>query len=188
MLISDVVFFLIPAITVLAAHFHFRSRKNPRIEIGEGEDEMASLGRRSIAYGIDFAVIELPFSFCIWRYLIKSQEPVFLGDMGSFINVLFTLSAAILLFYYIFLPVYFFVTEAIWGRSLGKTLMGIRVVMADGSRVTTKAAFIRNLCRLADLLTCHVATIVSAAATRKYQRIGDLAGKTMVVRQGGREK
>ncbi|MCC2547084.1 RDD family protein [Hymenobacter sp. BT175] len=46
------------------------------------------------------------------------------------------------------LSLYYFVLEATTGRTIGKLFTRTRVIMADGSRITTRAALIRSLCRL----------------------------------------
>jgi uncharacterized RDD family membrane protein YckC len=68
------------------------------------------------------------------------------------------------------------------GQSLGKRLMGIRVVRDDGSPVDPGASFLRNLLRFADtfLFFCPIA-FVSMAASRGFRRLGDWAAGTLVV-------
>jgi uncharacterized RDD family membrane protein YckC len=46
------------------------------------------------------------------------------------------------------LLVYYVVLEAATGRTIGKLITRTRVVMADGSKLTTKAILLRTLCRL----------------------------------------
>ncbi|MBF9220079.1 RDD family protein [Hymenobacter ruricola] len=43
---------------------------------------------------------------------------------------------------------YFFVLEVSTGRTIGKLITRTRVVMQDGSELTTKAILLRTLCRL----------------------------------------
>ncbi|MBJ6110173.1 RDD family protein [Hymenobacter sp. BT523] len=44
--------------------------------------------------------------------------------------------------------VYYFVLEVSTGRTIGKLLTRTRVVMEDGFELTTKAIFLRSLCRM----------------------------------------
>jgi uncharacterized RDD family membrane protein YckC len=68
------------------------------------------------------------------------------------------------------------------GQSLGKRVMGIRVVRNDGAPVDPGSSFLRNLLRFADtfLFLCPIA-FVSMAASRGFRRLGDWAAGTLVV-------
>jgi uncharacterized RDD family membrane protein YckC len=68
------------------------------------------------------------------------------------------------------------------GQSLGKRIMGIRVVRDDGSPVNPGASFLRNLLRFADtfLFLCPIA-LICMAASRGFRRLGDWAAGTLVV-------
>jgi uncharacterized RDD family membrane protein YckC len=70
------------------------------------------------------------------------------------------------------------------GRTLGKLAFGLRVVMADGGPVTFTAAAIRNVLRVVDLLPMFYGVgLVTVIATRLHQRLGDMAARTIVVRE-----
>jgi uncharacterized RDD family membrane protein YckC len=68
------------------------------------------------------------------------------------------------------------------GQSLGKRIMGIRVIRDDGSPVNPGASFLRNLLRFADtfLFLCPIA-FISMASSRGFRRLGDWAAGTLVV-------
>ena len=68
------------------------------------------------------------------------------------------------------------------GQSLGKRVMGIRVVRNDGAPVDLGSSFLRNLLRFADtfLFLCPIA-FVSMAGSRGFRRLGDWAAGTLVV-------
>ena len=69
------------------------------------------------------------------------------------------------------------------GRTPGKRLGGLRVVRAGGRPIDLTASMIRNVLRFVDGPTLgYVPTIVSIAATRRNQRLGDLAADTVVIR------
>lgn len=80
---------------------------------------------------------------------------------------------------------YFAAWEALWhGQTPGKRAVGLRVLRADGSPVTATEALLRNILRLVDLLpVLGLVGIVSILATRRDQRIGDLAAGTVVVHE-----
>jgi uncharacterized RDD family membrane protein YckC len=70
------------------------------------------------------------------------------------------------------------------GRTPGKRINGLRVVMDGGGPVGVRASAVRNLVRLIEgppLL--YVPAVVSILATRRNQRLGDLAAGTLVVRE-----
>jgi uncharacterized RDD family membrane protein YckC len=70
------------------------------------------------------------------------------------------------------------------GQTLGKRLLGIRVVNQDGSRVSFGASFIRNILRIVDALpVLYIVGLITVLATgERRQRVGDLAARTRVVR------
>src|SRR5262249_60826644 len=68
---------------------------------------------------------------------------------------------------------YFVVTEATLGATVGKLLVGLRVLRADGGRVGWGASLVRNALRLIDL---SFAGLVGAALmwlSPRRQRLGD---------------
>jgi uncharacterized RDD family membrane protein YckC len=68
------------------------------------------------------------------------------------------------------------------GQSLGKRIMGIRVVRDDGSPVNPGASFLRNLLRFADtfLFLCPIA-LITMTVSPGFRRLGDWAAGTLVV-------
>ena len=70
------------------------------------------------------------------------------------------------------------------GRTPGKRLNGLRVVQTGGQPVTFVPSAIRNVLRIVDFLpTMYLTGIVAIVVTRQNQRIGDLVGGTLVVRE-----
>jgi len=69
------------------------------------------------------------------------------------------------------------------GATPGKRMMGLRVVQATGSPITWGQAIIRNFLRAVDAmpLPTYGFAIVSCLATKRFQRLGDLAAGTVVV-------
>ncbi len=77
---------------------------------------------------------------------------------------------------------YFFVQEAVWGCTIGKRLVGIRVVGVDGAPLSVGRAFLRNALRLLDAYSVTLLVgLASIAVTRRKQRVGDLIARTVVV-------
>lgn len=69
------------------------------------------------------------------------------------------------------------------GRTPGRRLTGLRLVMADGSTVALVPAAVRNVVRLVDFLPAlYSVGALAVLATPRHQRLGDLAAGTLVVR------
>jgi uncharacterized RDD family membrane protein YckC len=69
------------------------------------------------------------------------------------------------------------------GRTVGKLAAGIRVVGRNGEPVRFLASAIRNIVRILDFLPIfYLIGTVSIIATQHDQRLGDLAGGTLVTR------
>jgi uncharacterized RDD family membrane protein YckC len=113
-------------------------------------------------------------------------------DLVLLTGLLFTLSlivgqrsAAMALLYLALPPCYYFALEATVGRTVGKLVLGLRILRADGGRPSTGAIFERTLLRLVDgfpafYLTGFITMLVTGPQRR--QRLGDLAAGTIVVR------
>lgn len=70
------------------------------------------------------------------------------------------------------------------GQTLGKRVVGIRVLQTDGRRITFAQAVIRNLVRVVDLMPgLYLAGVTSALLDGRGRRLGDLAAGTIVVRE-----
>lgn len=78
--------------------------------------------------------------------------------------------------------VYPIVCEALWGRTLGKRALGLRVLSRDGAPVGWMAAITRNLLRTVDMLPFGYALgLVSSLFDPHGRRLGDLVAGTVVV-------
>jgi uncharacterized RDD family membrane protein YckC len=88
----------------------------------------------------------------------------------------FWLSLVLGISYYVF-------CEALAGATLGKRIVGIRVVGEDGGPLTLEAAIIRNLLRPIDALFLYLVGAVFALTSPRGQRLGDRAAHTLVVRR-----
>ena len=87
------------------------------------------------------------------------------------------LSVVIFLLYYILM-------EGYLGQTLGKMLLGIKVVREDTDDVPgLSAATIRTLMRIIDGLFGYLVGFIAVMASAKRQRLGDMAAHTLVVRK-----
>jgi uncharacterized RDD family membrane protein YckC len=78
---------------------------------------------------------------------------------------------------------YYVVCEAAAGATLGKRMVGIRVVGEDGEHVTFGAAVVRNLLRIVDALFFYLVGFLFALTSTRGQRLGDRVAHTLVVRR-----
>src|SRR2546427_5825261 len=68
------------------------------------------------------------------------------------------------------------------GRTPGKILLGIRVVMDTGRPITPAAAVLRNLVRAGEYAALLLPAALTMLLHRSNKRLGDLAAGTIVVR------
>src|SRR5437867_1018492 len=73
------------------------------------------------------------------------------------------------------------------GRTPGKILLGIRVVMDTGRPITLAAAALRNLVRAAEYAGLLLPAALTMLLHRSNKRLGDLAAGTIVVRDHATE-
>ncbi len=82
------------------------------------------------------------------------------------------------------LTVYATVMEAVFGATVGKFALGLRVESGDGGKPSLRQVILRNLLRPVDLLPPYLGAIGLSAmtVTAGRRRLGDLAAGTLVVR------
>jgi uncharacterized RDD family membrane protein YckC len=133
------------------------------------EMTLAGMGSRAIAGGLD-----LLFKGLLLLVLLLVLYGAF-GEYGALVIV--PLIGLTLLLY----DVGFETLRG--GRTPGKSIGGLRVVRSSGRAVDLTASMIRNVLRLVDgMTTLYLPTMVSIAATKRNQRLGDLAADTVVIR------
>jgi uncharacterized RDD family membrane protein YckC len=76
---------------------------------------------------------------------------------------------------------YFVVMEALFGATVGKLLLKLRVVKADGSLIGWREAIVRNVLRIVDGLALYLVGFIVVCVTEKRQRVGDMAAGTFVI-------
>lgn len=79
---------------------------------------------------------------------------------------------------------YYVICEAIFGRTIGKRLVGLRVVDGEGQHIGLGASFVRNLLRLVDGLFFYFIAAAVWSSPRR-QRLGDRVANTFVIRDWG---
>ncbi len=112
------------------------------------------------------------------RAIARAVDGVFVGApfLIPILGLGFALSVAIVAISLL----YFFVCEALWGRTLGKRLLGLRVLMRDGGPATAKAVALRTSTRIVE--DGPIGLAVFLASGKRRGRFGDLLGDTIVAR------
>jgi hypothetical protein len=92
-------------------------------------------------------------------------------------------AAQIILFFVLSLG-YRIVLEWSWrGQTIGKRVLRLRVVDAQGLRLHFSQIVIRNLLRFIDALPlCYLVGGIACVVSRRAQRLGDFAANTVVIR------
>ena len=81
---------------------------------------------------------------------------------------------------------YFILMEAYAGWTVGKRVLGMKVVNTAGNKIGLSKSLVRNLLRLVDgLPALNILGIVLIACSPKGQRLGDYVAKTFVVEEKG---
>ena len=76
--------------------------------------------------------------------------------------------------------IYFLIRDALFnGKSIGKLLVGIKVVDLDGAKFTLKKSFLRNLIFLIPVVS-YIIEYVAMISSKEGRRLGDLIAKTKV--------
>ncbi len=128
---------------------------------------------RGFAQALDYVFLCL-FFFPV-TYLVKGTWLMFPEDH---LWIIFDPLCAIFL---IVIFAYFILMEALTGFTMGKFILGLRVLTPDGKKITMGQSVIRNFGRLLDGLPMfNILGIVSIVRSPTKQRIGDKIAKTVV--------
>ena len=121
---------------------------------------------------------ELPDFMQIYDTLLEQINKGTLdGRMKKFVTI-------VTLIYYAVFLVYFTLCELLFAATPGKKALGLTVVSVTGEKMSAQQVLIRNVTRLFDFypsLFFYAITLMIVSITRRQQRSGDLAARTMVV-------
>ncbi|MDX6382383.1 MAG: hypothetical protein QOI57_3407 [Rubrobacteraceae bacterium] len=132
-------------------------------------------GRRVLAIIIDGILLGLVFGLMSFLFGTAST-----GEGGA--NA--SLNGVAALVYFLIAFAYFTILEGYLGQTVGKMLLGIKVVREDNGEVPgIGAAAIRTLLRIIDGLFFYLVGFIAVMASAKRQRLGDMAAHTLVVRK-----
>jgi len=136
------------------------------------EFDTAGVASRAVARVIDAAVVAAGSST-----LFGVLVPI-LGSDGTALVIAAILVSILALYGYPCL------CETTWGRTLGHSMLGLRVVTEEGGPVRFRHAAIRAVLQTVDLLLVPIGVVgvVSMLAGSRDQRLGDRLAGTIVIR------
>jgi uncharacterized RDD family membrane protein YckC len=154
----------------------------PAVPVGVGAAPTAGAELGSVAARIVAHLIDLVFLIMAFWLMgnIGGSMSGGLTESGFNLNGLPALAIMFLAAVAFFL--YLLLFEGLFGTTVGKLFLGLRVKNVDGSRCGFGQALVRNLLRMVDGLPFfYVAGLITTLVTKKKQRVGDLAAHTIVV-------
>lgn len=132
-------------------------------------------GRRVLATIVDGVVLAVIFWLFSALFGTTSAEG---GEVSASVSGVASLVLFVLAF------AYYIMMEGYLGQTLGKMLLGIKVVREDTGEVPgLGAAAIRTVLRIVDGFFFYIVAFIAVLASQKNQRLGDMAAHTLVVRK-----
>ena len=128
----------------------------------------AGVGMRAVATIIDLVVL-----FVI-GYLIALVT-------GQTTSGGFNLQGVPALLWFVLSTAYYVVLEAQLGGTVGKLLLGLKVVTTEGSPIDYRAALIRTVLRIVDGFFLYLVAAIPVWQSPRRQRLGDRVAGTVVV-------
>jgi len=120
------------------------------------------------------------------RFVAGLVDSIVIGLVWSILIVTFRLAPrselAVHSVYLAFVALaYYFLQEGIFASTIGKHMVGLRVIGKDGDPASLREALIRNLLRFVDWLPLlYVIGIVALMSSRQRRRLGDVVARTVV--------
>lgn len=137
------------------------------------EYELAAAMSRVIAFIIDMVLVSV-----LWLLFV-----LIFNAQGPEIALFFFLPLTVFLCYY------FFAELLMDGRTLGKKVMGLKVVRLDGERLTPGDLLLRTFFLLPDAwFSLGIPAILLINTSSKAQRLGDMVAQTVVILSTGNAK
>ncbi|MCL9805627.1 RDD family protein [Flavobacterium amniphilum] len=137
----------------------------------------ASVGERIAASLIDI-LVKIAYSFVVWYVLLEG-----LGIAANFATMDYWSVTAIVIVFFFPAVVYSLALESLFeGQTLGKKIMKIKVVKLDGYQASFGDYLIRWIFRIIENnLFGGLIGFIAIVASKKVQRIGDMAAGTAVI-------
>lgn len=138
--------------------------------------DVATVGSRGIAYLLDLALFLVVLVVLLLVQLAFTDGAWLTTGLGTAVALVLAFA-----WQFGYAPAF----ETLWrGRTLGKAVMGLRVVTVEGAPVRVRHAAIRAVTATFELLgTSGLVASLTSFLSPKGQRLGDLAAGTVVVRE-----
>src|SRR5579883_206741 len=156
------------------------------------EYELAGLGTRFVANLIDILLQGLMIVGVTIIFLLIGLGLIFVSEITGHSGIAmmvrhlgeFAIAGMTILTFLIFWGYYIYFEFRWNGQTPGKRQLGLRVMREGGYPINGYAAAMRNLLRVVDFLPLfYCIGIFSILLSANYQRLGDLVGGTLVVKQ-----
>jgi uncharacterized RDD family membrane protein YckC len=171
---------LLPLVLAVILSHLMKKHRICEHQAGSVTMSFASITRRALSQIIDFFVLGAPaIAGALLLFPIFDMEKMFsfgplpLAGIGLMFGEVFW--GVFCLFAYSFL-------EGRWGTTPGKWVAGIRVLGTDLRPCGFGRALVRNLLKFIDGFFNFMVGILLAALSENWQRVGDMAARTVVVR------
>jgi len=129
---------------------------------------------RAAAYAIDFILTSLIFLATV----------VLLACTGVLMVLPGVVLGMVLVVLFLTTWMYFPICEGLFrGKTVGKQMMGLRVILEGGYPITFAPAFLRNVLRAADSLPLYGMGLGAMLVCGKFRRLGDLVARTLVIQE-----
>ena len=140
---------------------------------------LAGPAARLLAYMLDF-MLRAALLFLMYRLVGMGLAAGFGGiSFGVFLLLVFFVDWA-----------YYGVSEGFFrGKTIGKYILGLRVIQEEGYPITLWGALLRNIIRAGDSLPmyfifpCYGAGFLTMLAAGRFRRLGDLVARTVVIEE-----
>lgn len=145
-------------------------------EISIGGRRISRLGDRLIAVILDTFLMGAAFAVIGMSVASKLGGVTEKGFSMEGKPAIITLGLTI-----IFGFLYYWVLEGLFGATLGKVIIGIKVIKKDDTKCDLRSSLIRNLMRVIDILGVYLIGFFIALLSKFRQRLGDHLANTVVV-------
>lgn len=133
-------------------------------------------------------VMQRFFAWVIDAVFLSITSGMFMGIGVGITSAFDTLGIVFVTFFMILILCYPLIMETFSdGQTIGKSIMGIKVMCLDGSKPSKVALFLRWILYLVDF-GCMFVGIVFIIFSKNCQRLGDLAAGTTVVKLSKNQK
>jgi uncharacterized RDD family membrane protein YckC len=138
--------------------------------------EYAGVGRRFVAVLVDMVIFIVVALIAGGGYSTSDNGTYRVGvEAGGWWPILIVIG-------------YYVVFEVVAGGTIGKLVMGLRVVGEDGDSISWGQALGRNLLRVVDALFFYFIAAIFVWTSSKRQRLGDRVANTFVIRDRGERR